>query len=384
MRMRDLDEALEVEKNSHTEVSSRLELLKQKCGELERVYDHERDKSRDTSDKLTQLEKDFLTMKTDLIGQLNQEKAASAELIGQLEEERAESGKLSVKLQEQEKVWTERQQEISRALVCVQQSYETLLSDLDHVVQQYQQQGATHAQNTEEGGKHKASALMDILRKTLHYYNTQLQESVIVMQKLNHEVRQKDETITDLQRNMQECEARGVCVNEEVKRLRVCVANAAADLRSLKTQHTNTQTQMNKLQQQHHNDFQEKLTFLHTLYQRLLAGCVLMTPPHSMLGSFSWAELSIVVQEHVDRLTSDLSAANQKVSRLESVCEGKSAALDSVSTQLRQREESWSKQREDLSTQNTHLNNQLQLKIQVHTHTHTHIHTPTHNNNSQS
>ncbi|XP_016389177.1 coiled-coil domain-containing protein 171 isoform X2 [Sinocyclocheilus rhinocerous] len=364
MRMRDLDEALEVEKNSHTEVSSRLELLKQKCGELERVYDHERDKSRDTSDKLTQLEKDFLTMKTDLIGQLNQEKAASAELIGQLEEERAESGKLSVKLQEQEKVWTERQQEISRALVCVQQSYETLLSDLDHVVQQYQQQGATHAQNTEEGGKHKASALMDILRKTLHYYNTQLQESVIVMQKLNHEVRQKDETITDLQRNMQECEARGVCVNEEVKRLRVCVANAAADLRSLKTQHTNTQTQMNKLQQQHHNDFQEKLTFLHTLYQRLLAGCVLMTPPHSMLGSFSWAELSIVVQEHVDRLTSDLSAANQKVSRLESVCEGKSAALDSVSTQLRQREESWSKQREDLSTQNTHLNNQLQLKIQ--------------------
>ncbi|XP_052449742.1 coiled-coil domain-containing protein 171 isoform X4 [Carassius gibelio] len=364
MRMRDLEEALEVEKSSHTEVTSRLELLKQKCGELERANDHERDQSRDTSHKLTQLEKDFLTMKTDLIGQLDQEKAASAELIGRLEQERAESVKLSVKLQEQEKVWTERQQEISRSLVCVQQSYETLLTDVDHVVQQYQQQGATHTHNTEDGGKHKASALMDVLRKTLHYYNTQLQESVIVMQKLNHEVRQKDETITDLQRNVQECEARGVCVNEEVKRLRVCVANAAADLRSLKTQHTHTQTQMNKLQQQHHNDCQEKLTFLHTLYQRLLAGCVLVTPPHSMLGSFSWAELSGVVQEHVDRLTSDLSAANQKVSHLESVCEGKSAALESVSAQLRQREESWSKQREDLHTQHTHLNKQLQHKIQ--------------------
>ncbi|XP_026056083.1 coiled-coil domain-containing protein 171-like isoform X3 [Carassius auratus] len=364
MRMRDLEEALEVEKSSHTEVTSRLELLKQKCGELERANDHERDQSRDTSHKLTQLEKDFLTMKTDLIGQLDQEKAASAELIGRLEQERAESVKLSVKLQEQEKVWTERQQEISRSLVCVQQSYETLLTDLDHVVQQYQQQGATHTHNTEEGGKHTASALMDVLRKTLHYYNTQLQESVIVMQKLNHEVRQKDETITDLQRNVQECEARGVCVNEEVKRLRVCVANAAADLRSLKTQHTHTQTQMNKLQQQHHNDCQEKLTFLHTLYQRLLAGCVLVTPPHSMLGSFSWAELSGVVQEHVDRLTSDLSVANQKVSHLESVCEGKSAALESVSAQLRQREESWSKQREDLHTQHTHLNKQLQHKIQ--------------------
>ncbi|XP_042606829.1 coiled-coil domain-containing protein 171-like [Cyprinus carpio] len=368
MRMRDLEEALEVEKSSHAEVSSHLELLKQKCGELERANDHERDKSRDTSHKLTQLEKDFLTMKTDLSAQLDQEKAASAELIGQLEQERAESAELSVKLQEQEKVWTERHQEISRAVVCVQQSYDGLYSDLDHVLQQYQQQGATHAHSTEDGGKHKASALMDVLRETLHYYNTQLQESVIVMQKLNDEVRHKDETITDLQRNMQECEARGVCVNEEVKRLRVCVANAAADLRSLKTQHTNTQTQMNKLQQQHHNDCQEKLTFLHTLYQRLLAGCVLVAPPHSMLGSFSWAELSAVVQEHVDRLTSDLSAANQKVSRLESVCEGKSAALESVSAQLRQREESWSKQREDLNTQHTHLNNQLQHKIQGRVH----------------
>ncbi|KTF87208.1 hypothetical protein cypCar_00031699, partial [Cyprinus carpio] len=321
MRMRDLEEALEVEKSSHAEVSSRLELLKQKCGELERA-----------------LEKDFLTMKTDLSAQLDQEKAASAELIGQLEQERAESAELSVKLQEQEKVWTERHQEISRAVVCVQQSYDGLYSDLDHVLQQYQQQGATHAHSTEDGGKHKASALMDVLRETLHYYNTQLQESVIVMQKLNDEVRHKDETITDLQRNMQECEARGVCVNEEVKRLRVCVANAAADLRSLKTQHTNTQTQMNKLQQQHHNDCQEKLTFLHTLYQRLLAGCVLVTPPHSMLGSFSWAELSAVVQEHVDRLTSDLSAANQKdLSRQLQQAEGRVHSLER--TQCKQEQE---------------------------------------------
>jgi len=72
---------------------------------------------------------------------------------------------------------------------------------------------------------------------------------------------------------LQECEARGVCVNEEVKRLRVCVANAAADLRGLKTQHTNTQTQMNKLQQQYHNDCQvhthtntHSLSLTHTIY----------------------------------------------------------------------------------------------------------------------
>ncbi|XP_077086913.1 coiled-coil domain-containing protein 171 isoform X2 [Siphateles boraxobius] len=381
MRMRDLEGALELEKKGHAEVMSSLELMKQKFGEVERASAHERVRSHDLSHKLTQLEKDFVTMRTDLIGQLDHEKAASADLIGQLdhekaasadligqlEQERAESVKLSVKLQEQEKVCSERQQELIR----VQESYDGVLTDLDQVVHQYPQQGATHTYNTGEGNKHNASALMDILQRTLHNYSTQLQESVIVMQKLNDEIRQKDETITDLQMNLQECEARGVCVNEEAKRLRACVSDAAVELRRLsqqlqeeKTQHTHTHTQINTLRQRHHNDCQEKLSFLHTLYQRMLAGCVLVTPPHCMLGSFSWAELSALVQEHMDTLTSDLSAANQKVSCLESVCEGKSAALESVSAQMRQREESWVKQREDLNTQHTHLNHQLQLKVQ--------------------
>lgn len=61
-----------------------------------------------------------------------------------------------------------------------------------------------------------------------------------------------------------------MCVNKEVKRLRVCVVDAAADvdraqkdlrrlthkLQDEKTQHTHTQTQMNTLQQQHQRDTQ--------------------------------------------------------------------------------------------------------------------------------
>lgn len=61
-----------------------------------------------------------------------------------------------------------------------------------------------------------------------------------------------------------------MCVNEEVKRLRKCVADAAAnadraqkDLRRLahqlqeeKRQHTHTDSQINTLQQQHQRDSQ--------------------------------------------------------------------------------------------------------------------------------
>ncbi|XP_065131794.1 coiled-coil domain-containing protein 171 isoform X2 [Paramisgurnus dabryanus] len=380
VRMKDLEDALRMEKTSHADVISSLELLKQKFGEVESAYAHERDQSQHIRQKLKQMEKEFLNMKTDLIGQLDQEKAGSADLIGQLEHERAESLKLSVKLQEQDRLCTERQEEINkvkRSLACVQESYDGVLCDIVGVLQDYHQPGEAHTY-TEEGDKPKASTLLDTLRRILHNYHTQLQETMIVMQKLNQEILLKDEKITDLQKHIQESEARGVCVNEEVKRLRVCVADAAADadraqkdlrrlthqLQEEKTQHAQTQTQMNTIQQQHQRDAQEKLTFLHMLYQRLVAGCVLMTPAQSMLGSFSWAELSAMVQEHVDILTSDLSATNQKVLYLESMCEGRSAALEAASDQLKHREKMWIQQREDLNTQHAHNNTQLQHRIQ--------------------
>ncbi|XP_051518324.1 coiled-coil domain-containing protein 171-like [Myxocyprinus asiaticus] len=381
LRMRDLEGALGVEKSSHAEVTSTLELLKQKFGEVERAYAHERDKSQDMSQKLTQLEKDFLNMKSDLIGQLDREKGVSADLIGQLEQEKAESVKLSIKLQEQDRVCAERQQELNqvqKSLVFVQESHDSLLCDIEQLLQQYHQQGAPYTHKTGEVDKHNSSALMDILRRTLHNYNTQMQESLLVLQKLNHEMKVKDEQISELQRKIQECDTHGLCVNEEVKRFRECAADASADadraqrdlrrlthlLQEEKTQHTHTQTQINTLQQQHNRDCQEKLSFLHTLYQRLVAGCVLVTPPHSILGSFSWAELSEMVQEHVDALTSDLTATSQKVSCLENVCEGKSAAVESVSAQLKQCEETWIKQREELNTHHAHINNKLQQRIQ--------------------
>lgn len=58
---------------------------------------------------------------------------------------------------------------------------------------------------------------------------------------------------------------------------------------------------------------QDRLLFLHCLYQRLLAGCVLMDQPQSILGNFTWKELCDVISEQVEQLTSDLQKANQKV-----------------------------------------------------------------------
>lgn len=61
---------------------------------------------------------------------------------------------------------------------------------------------------------------------------------------------------------------------------------------------------------------QEKLTFLHTLYQHLIAGCALIKQPEGMLDKFSWSELCAVLQENFDALISDLTRANEKVTVL--------------------------------------------------------------------
>ncbi|XP_017542617.1 coiled-coil domain-containing protein 171 [Pygocentrus nattereri] len=378
LRLRDLEAALSVEKSSQAEAVSNLELLRQNFGEVEKAYTRERDRATDTHHKLQQLEKEYLSTKTELIGQLDKEKATSAELIGRLEQERAESVKLSLRLQEQERVQTENQHSLSlvqKKLVWVEEAHEALLKEMEQLLQHYHHLGAPQINNTGEGDEQSSFALMDILRRTLQHYHTELKDLLKVVDTLKKESKEKEKIITEQRRHIQECEGQCVCLGEEVQRLRVSVTEAAdraqTELRSVtqrweeeRERHTHTRAQIHTLTQEHERDQQEKLAFLHSLYQQLVAGCVLVSPPQSMLGSFSWVELSAVLQEHVDALTSDLSSANQKISGLESVCEGKAAALASVCEQLKQREESWIRQRKELDAHHSQLTSEFQTRVQ--------------------
>ncbi|TRY60736.1 hypothetical protein DNTS_007809 [Danionella cerebrum] len=385
VRIQDLEASLEQERRSHAELCSALELWKQKCEGLEEQlarekentlrmsHSHKQMEAEHLTEKISQLEEEKVA-KADLIAQLEQEKAASADLIGrlaeekattadligQLEQEKAGSAQLSLKLQEQEKEWADRQQNYSQAQEALVGAQHSLLSEVQHVLQRFQQQGATQAHLRVQTGTLDSSAVLDVLQQTLHHYSMQLQESEMVIQKLNLEVKERDETISVLQMNVQECESQGASVSEEVKRLRVCVSDAAVDLRRLAEQLQEEKTQSAIAHTQLHTWRQQQ----HSLSQRLIAGCVLVTPPQSMLGSFSWEELSSLVQEHVETLTSDLSLANQKVEHLESVCEGKSEELECVRAQMRDQKEIWIREKEDLNAQHSHSSRHLQKRIQ--------------------
>ncbi|PWA28102.1 hypothetical protein CCH79_00018260 [Gambusia affinis] len=112
-----------------------------------------------------------------------------------------------------------------------------------------------------------------------------------------------------------------------------------------------------------------RLAFLHRLSQRLLTGCVLIQPPHSILGDFTWRELCDVITEQVEQMTSDLHQAKDKIAHLQSVCDKKSVCvrelkrsqecvLSSLQENMKRREETWSQQ-------HTHTVNQLQNQLQM-------------------
>ncbi|XP_062845409.1 coiled-coil domain-containing protein 171-like isoform X2 [Trichomycterus rosablanca] len=423
VRLKDAEAALSIEKKNQSDASISLELLKQKFGELEKAHTHEKERANTSQHALQQLEKEHLHTKSDLTGQLDKMKNASADLVGQLEREKAESAnlmsqlekgkaessnlmdqlksekaesamlmnhleeekakstKLILRLQECERAQTESQQEVSlnqQRLLFLEEAYKSLLKDMEQLLERYHQQGAPHNNSAGVEDKRSPSTLMDSLRATLHQYHTETKDLLKVVNVLNEESKEKENIITQQKRHIQDCEVQVACLREESERLRANAADASAAtdraqrelhritycLEKEKKELADTTTHMHILTQEHKKEQQEQLTFLHSLYQRLVAGYVFVAPAQDMIGSFSWAELSAMLQEHADALASDFKSMNQKISLLESMCEGKAAALTSVCEQLKQREESWIKQREELDSHHTRLVNELHTKSQ--------------------
>ena len=60
--------------------------------------------------------------------------------------------------------------------------------------------------------------------------------------------------------------------------------------------------------------FQTKLNFVHQLYQQLLTGRLLkQSPEGSTLGSFSWADVTVLINEQVSLLLNTINRSEEKV-----------------------------------------------------------------------
>nr|XP_025743687.1 coiled-coil domain-containing protein 171 isoform X4 [Callorhinus ursinus] len=409
LRIRDLEGALQVEKASQAEAVADLEMIKNEFKEVESAYEREKHNAQESFAKLSLLEREYVSKNK----KLNEE----------IEEQKKVIIDLSKRLQYNEKSCSELQEELVMAKkhqAFLVETCENNVKELESILDSFTvsgqwTSGALTVQIQPEGrgqrspdhaicrGIHKDkdkppsfSVVLETLRRTLTDYQNKLEDASNELNSMNDakekassELDSTKQKIESHTKNIKDLQEKLADVSKELSHLRTKCADREALISTLKVELQNvlhcwekekaraaqSESELQKLAQAFQKDTEEKLTFLHTLYQHLIAGCVLMKQPEGMLDKFSWTELCAVLQENVDALIADLTRANEKISHLEYICKNKSDTMrelqqtqedtfNKVAEQIKAQESCWHKQKKELELQYSELLLEVQRRAQ--------------------
>ncbi|ELK29316.1 hypothetical protein MDA_GLEAN10017390 [Myotis davidii] len=386
LRIRDLEGALQVEKASQAEAVADLEMIKNEFREVESAYEREKHNAQESFAKLSLLEREYFSKNK----KLNEE----------IEEQKKVITDLSKRLQYNEKSCSELQEELVMAKkhqAFLVETCENNVKELESIVDSFTVSGqCTSGIHKDKAKPPSFSVVLETLRRTLTDYQNKLEDTSNELNSVNDA---KEKTSTELDstkqkieshtKNIKDLQDKLADANKELSHLRSRCADREALVGTLKVELQNvlhcwekekaqaaqSQCELQKLSQAFHKDSEEKLTFLHTLYQHLIAGCALIKQPEGMLDKFSWSELCAVLQENVDALIADLNRANEKISHLEYICKNKSDTMrelqqtqedtfNKVSEQIKAQEGCWQKQKKELELQYSELLLEVQKRAQ--------------------
>ncbi|XP_022429463.1 coiled-coil domain-containing protein 171 isoform X1 [Delphinapterus leucas] len=386
LRMRDLEGALQVEKASQAEAVADLEIIKNEFKEVESAYEREKHNAQESFAKLNILEREYFSKNK----KLNEE----------IEEQKKVIIDLSKRLQYNEKSCSELQEELVMAKkhqAFLVETCENNVKELESILDSFSVSGQwTSGIHRDKDKPPSFSVVLESLRRTLTDYQNKLEDASNELSSMNHA---KEKTSNELESTKQKVESHAknikylqdklADVNKELSHLRTKCADREAQVSTLKVELQNvlhcwekekaraaqSESELQKLSQTFHKDTEEKLTFLHTLYQHLIAGSVLIKQPEGMLDKFSWSELCAVLQENVDALIVDLNRANEKISHLEYICKNKSDTMrelqqtqedtfNKVAEQIKAQESCWHKQKKELELQYSELLLEVQKRAQ--------------------
>ncbi|KAI5767047.1 CCDC171-like protein [Gulo gulo luscus] len=376
LRIRDLEGALQVEKASQAEAVADLEMIKNEFKEVESAYEREKHNAQESFAKLSLLEREYVSKNK----KLNEE----------IEEHKKVIIDLSKRLQYNEKSCSELQEELVMAKkhqAFLVETCENNVKELESILDSFSVSGQwTSGIHKDKDKPPSFSVVLETLRRTLTDYQNKLEEASNEASSELDSTKQKIESHTKNIKDLQDKLADG---SKELSHLRTKCADREALISTLKVELQNllhcwekekaraaqSESELQKLAQAFQKDTEEKLTFLHTLYQHLIAGCVLMKQPEGMLDKFSWTELCAVLQENVDALIADLTRANEKISHLEYICKNKSDTMrelqqtqedtfNKVAEQIKAQESCWHKQKKELELQYSELLLEVQRRAQ--------------------
>uniref|UniRef100_A0A8B9W7R5 Coiled-coil domain containing 171 n=1 Tax=Bos mutus grunniens TaxID=30521 RepID=A0A8B9W7R5_BOSMU len=386
LRIRDLEGALQVEKASQAEAVADLEMIKNEFKEVESAYEREKHNAQESFAKLNVLEREYFSKNK----KLNEE----------IEEQKKVILDLSKRLQYNEKSCSELQEELVMAKkhqAFLVETCENNVKELESILDSFSVSGQwTSGIHKDKDKPPSFSVVLETLRRTLTDYQNKLEEASNELSNMNNakekasnELDSTKQKIESHTKNIKDLQDKLADVSKELSHLRTKCADREALINTLKVELQNvlhcwekekaraaqSESELEKLSQAFHKDAEEKLTFLHTLYQHLIAGSVLIKQPEGMLDKFSWSELCAVLQENVDALIVDLNRANEKISHLEYICKNKSDTMkelqqtqedtfNKVAEQIKAQESCWHKQKKELELQYSELLLEVQKRAQ--------------------
>ncbi|XP_026722111.1 coiled-coil domain-containing protein 171 isoform X1 [Athene cunicularia] len=385
LRIQDLEGALQVEKASQAEALSDLEMIKKEFKEVEKAYEREKHNAQENMEKLNVLEKDCCSMNK----QMNEK----------IEEKKKVIKNLSEKLENNEKTCRELHEELAMAKkhqVFLTETYENNMRELELLLDSFAMSGQRTAGTFKDKDKPLSLSVLETLRCTLTAYQNKLEDMSnelgkmkSLCEKMTKELEISKEKMCVLSQDLKEAQDNLADANKELNDLHTKCADRGTLIGTLKMElqnvrqcwekekvrATESENEIQKLTRAYQKDMEEKLTFLHSLYQHLVAGCVLIKQPEGILDRFSWSELCAILQENVDALILDLNRANEKISHLEYICKNKSDtvkelqqsqedAFSKMAEQMKSQESCWQKQKKYLEQQYSGLLGEVRAKAQ--------------------
>ncbi|XP_032061724.1 coiled-coil domain-containing protein 171 isoform X2 [Aythya fuligula] len=385
LRIRDLEGALQVEKVSQAETLSDLEMIRKEFKEVENAYEREKQNAQENLEKLSILKREYFSTNK----QMNEK----------IEEKKKVIKDLSERLQDNEKTRRELQEELAMAKkhqVFLTETYENNMRELELLLDSFAMSGQRTAGTCKDKDKPSSFSVLETLSCTLTAYQNKLEDTsnelgkmTALCEKMTKELEVSKEKMYALSQDLKEAQDNLADASEELNHLHTKCADKEILIGALKMELQNVQqcwekekvcateseNEIQKLTRAYQKDMEEKLTFLHGLYQRLVAGCVLIKQPEGILDRFSWSELCAVLQENVDALILDLNRANEKVSHLEYVYKNKydtmkelqqsqEEAFSKMAKQMKAQESCWQKQKKYLEQQYSGLLGEVHARAQ--------------------
>ncbi|XP_056375568.1 coiled-coil domain-containing protein 171 [Hyla sarda] len=369
LHVRDLERSLEVEKASQAQTQSDLDLIKSQFREVEKAYNKEKATAEELADKLAKLEKEYSYM-------VNEFKV-------EIEKQNKMITDLSAKLKKSEESLAVVEQDLEKSKKCqlsIEEAYKCNVRELQTLVESFNtpshRLSGTYSDKDEAAGP----AVLEALRHTLTDYQNKLESTSNELETKKHvcaemreELDSSKQIIHTLKKNLENIQSEQLICEKEIQSLSAACAERESRIAQLQTELVKARDTwerekrralesehgIQKITQSFQKDTEEKLTFLHSLYQRLVVGCVLLKEPDNIMGNFSWPELYVILQENVDALISDLHQANEKVSHLEYACKNKADvlrelqkkhedSLDRLAQQMKEQQNAWQRKTRDL------------------------------------